>query len=358
MIRSFQCFATRRFVAGATTAALVASLSACGDQGPVAETDFTAVVDDTLEENAGGDDYCAAEAPYVVSTCEPQGPGIAADAACDMNGVWIAESRTLTVAVNEAVQQAGHTLFYYEIEQHGTDTLTTKLLRCGVRISDAGGSLETGIEMVTPVLWDAVMGKNRYGCLQGTYAMGDSACDGDFGILWLVRGLSPHFLDPSTDLEGLTQSDSADWPGTPGWEDWDEDGKPGITLTATGIANFDMHVGQRGWNHVHGTTEGSAGHFRMPVDWEQSQVILSTTPPDFPVPPQLQAPAPRPFEHYQIFHKLDEAMLKKLGELVDRAGDDLDAADRAICAQVRTWSPTWLAEAEPGSDPTASPVDP
>ncbi len=273
----------------------------------------------------------------VLPTCEAQGAGEPSSADCDMNGVWISTQRTQSIALGGAILQSEHMYFLWEVEQHGEDFLVTRGLRCGYRNVDQGSSLPTHVTVSEPAFWNGNTTHMSDTCRGGTFRSdGAGSCDFSLDRSTYVRGASPGFFNDMANALLPTVEQPAACGDEPGWEDWDEDGEPGVTLVVVGVASITMHVAQRGWTEATGSTDADSPHFAVPLDWDFEQQIIATTPRDMTIPPTENFATANVDDHQQAFHRLGDSELAVL--------DGLD--DLGQCELVREWAPILIPELE------------
>jgi hypothetical protein len=167
-------------------------------------------------------------------------------------------------------QQAIHTYAYYEITQQGDTFTVRKGLNCG---DDAVG---VGLFAVTAdfhTSWPSVVTRNSFTGRAGSSVANTGGCQVDFTQWYTVRGATvPYYLDPSRPLPTADQKATDTQPG---WEDWDQDGNPGITGTISGAANGKIFVAPRSWTVISGTVPDVASKFKAPLQWNQEQNVMS-----------------------------------------------------------------------------------
>jgi hypothetical protein len=290
-------------------------------------------------------------------SCEPPGtatcdadcqriPAVAPDPACDMTGHWAVEKVTVSAALG--IQATTYNHMYYHVVQDGT----------GFEIVD---SLDCGFFVQAPLVNVTLSGQTRDAlrCItnstgrRGTYVVNDGDCELSFDTAYSVRGLSPpeYWLDddwapvtmePSEPSLARPESPSCTCTtercdcddtgrydpvsGTPGWEDWDRDGMPGITLLP-GTSKWLVHLGD--WDRFQGTTnQGTAEdpleELQIGVEWWNHQVVIATT-----VGAIVADEAPDTTADHYI-------TLKRIAAPDRNAGIDADAnhPDRTVCQAV------------------------
>ncbi len=247
------------------------------------------------------------------------GPAVATSAMCDMNGRWLVASRVLAQALGQT--QASHNWFYYEIHQSGDELVVTRGLQCGfevVAVSSLGANVDSHLAWPSLLAHDSDTGR------AGSMKVAGSACQLDFEKRYTVRGATTaYYGDPATTMPTASQQAS----GTkPGWEDWDMDGHPGITLAVTGAAAGHLYCAQRDWNQWSGAVAASQTTFHIPVIWDAGQDALGYDPSGSSLVTEAASPATDPTQHNVWFVKLDATQA---------TGDDT-----AACAAVRALVPT------------------
>jgi hypothetical protein len=90
-----------------------------------------------------------------------------------------------------------------------------------------------------------------------------------------IRGATvAAYRDPSVALPKLDQEAAG---GAPGWEDWDEDGQPGVTLNISGLATGKLYAVTRNWTAYSGTFKDKAKLLTLSIDWGQDRSTLGYT---------------------------------------------------------------------------------
>jgi hypothetical protein len=249
--------------------------------------------------------------------------GVAASPDCDLNGRWLVAQRVLASALGQS--QASHNWFYYELRQDGTQVTVTKGLHCGyevVAISPLGANVDSHGD------WPAFLTHNSDAGRKGTAQESGGKCQISFEKRYTVRGATiPFYEDPNQTLPTAMQQASG---STPGWEDWDGDGNPGITLVVSGAATGSLYLSQRDWTQYSGTTALDATSFELPVTWNTTQAALGYT--GSPLITQSATPDSDATQHYVWFVRL--------------APGQATGTDTAICASVRSLVPTLAPSAD------------
>jgi hypothetical protein len=61
----------------------------------------------------------------------------------------------------------------------------------------------------------------------------------------------------------------------PGWEDWDEDGHPGITGVVSGVVSGKVFAAPRNWLSIGGEAPDVHTSFRLPVEWNAEPNVMA-----------------------------------------------------------------------------------
>lgn len=250
----------------------------------------------------------------------PQGEaGVALSSKCDMSGRWLVAQRVLADAIGQ--KQASHNWFYYEITQTGDAVLVTKGLHCGFEVVPVT-SLAANVD--SQPVWPSILLHDSDTGRQGTMSLTSSGCQLSIEKRYTVRGATVSFYsDPTQAMPTASQEASG---STPGWEDWDMDGNPGITFTVSeGGSNIgDLYCSQRDWNQFDGPVAYGATTFSVPVTWGSEQDALGYSGSSLVT--ESASPDTDASQHYAWFAKLTPTQA---------TGDD-----SAICAAVRSLVPT------------------
>lgn len=187
---------------------------------------------------------------------------------CDMTGRWVSTTHLATDALGQL--QFAHAFIYYEISQQGDNFTVTKGLLCG---DDAVGVGAFAVTVDFKSAWPAERMKVSYTGRTGTSTSAASGCMVSFAKWYTVRGATnPYYLDPSTTLP--TADDKAT-DTAPGWEDWDNDGNPGITGVLSGIVTGKIFVAPRQWTQPAGMVTDLTTPFTLPTMWDQQQNVMA-----------------------------------------------------------------------------------
>lgn len=194
-------------------------------------------------------------------------PPVAGDEPCDMRGRWLVTMHVVTDAIGQ--QQTIHSWAYYEIDRQGDAYTVSKGLVCG----DDGAA--NGLFAVTAdfrASWDTVMEKVKLAGRAVTGVPVGGGCDVRFAKWYTVKGATvPYYTDPSISLPGPDQPASG---STPGWEDWDGDGNPGISGILSGAVTGKVFTAPRQWTEFAGTVTDLDSTIRLSVNWNQEVNLL------------------------------------------------------------------------------------
>ncbi|HVZ30838.1 MAG TPA: hypothetical protein VG963_00345, partial [Polyangiaceae bacterium] len=175
-----------------------------------------------------------------------------------MRGAWLISQRT--VAQGLGVKQAGLWWYYYELEQNGSELTVKQGLVCGAKVIPVD-ILAAGVDW--DAAWPTMVEKNSHAGRRGTAASTASGCNVSFERAYNVLGATtPYYADASHPLPTIDQQASGD---TPGWEDWDNDGHPAVSLHVSGIVTGTRYTALRAWNEWSGTVSAGASSFQLPV---------------------------------------------------------------------------------------------
>ena len=282
--------------------------------------DALAPADTGVSSSSGGDDVSSEEA------------GTPTSPACNVNGRWLVAQRVLADALGQT--QASHNWFYYEINQNADQVTVTKGLHCGyevVGVSSLGASVNSQASWAAFLTHDSDTGR------KGTMEVTSSGCQLSGEKRYTVRGATVSFYsDPNQAMPTASQEASTDGGSTPGWEDWDNDGFPGITLTVSegGSPLGQLYCAQRDWNQFDGPVAASSTKFSVPVTWAPDQDALGYNMSMSSLVTQSSVPDSDASQHFVWLAKLDATQA---------TGDDT-----AICHAIRSLVPTLTPDALDG----------
>jgi hypothetical protein len=245
--------------------------------------------------------------------------GVPTSPSCDMNGRWLVAQRVLADAIGQ--KQASHNWFYYEIHQSADQVTVTKGLHCGyevVPITALGATVDSHLA------WPAILAHDSDTGRRGTMEVAASGCQLGIEKRYTVRGATVSFYsDPAQTMPTASQKAAG---SSPGWEDWDLDGNPGITLVVSeGGSNLgSLYCAQRDWNQFTGAVATSSTVFSVPVTWGSEQDALGYAGSQLVT--ESADPDSDPAQNFAWFARLGPTQA---------TGDDT-----AICAAVRSLIPT------------------
>ncbi len=157
---------------------------------------------------------------------------------------------------------------------------------------------------------------------KGTSQVSGDGCAVSFDKMTLVRGATvEHYRDLSVPLPAAADMASGD---TPGWEDWDGDDKPGISLYISGDIKGTMYAVTRTTVQASGTVASGSNAIRLPVIWNQSRSTLGID--GSPLLASDGGPDPDPAQAYVQLARL--------------TAEQAAGAPEAICTRMRELAPT------------------
>ncbi len=213
-----------------------------------------------------------------VQLAEQPGASVVVDAsapatrsACDLSGRWVITERFAVTAAG--ARQVSVNWLYAELTQVGDALTFSKSLHCG----DATVGLDVKVRMDDSASWPAFQKQMNYNGRKGTSVARGGGCDVNFDNAPLVHAMTTSaYAEQSVELPTLEQRASG---SVPGWEDWDEDGKPGLTMNVTGDAAGKLYTAFRTFTTATGSIAASATSFRLEQDWVQERVLYGFDPP-------------------------------------------------------------------------------
>ncbi|HVW28744.1 MAG TPA: hypothetical protein VHC69_25435 [Polyangiaceae bacterium] len=247
----------------------------------------------------------------------------ASDPNCDLSGRWLVTQRTVEEGLG--VQQALRQWMYFEFTQNGTQATVTRGLDCGwdvVPLSAIAGSADLH------KAWPKITANNPMAGRKGTIKTSSGGCSVSFAPYVSVYGATVSYYkdtshalpDPNTEASGAT----------PGWEDWDDDGNPGITYNLSGIASGQVFYSTRMTNTWSGTIDGTRSSFTIAdAPKHENDELGYNGSPLLTTQSQLSADASL---HFVQFARLDST---------EATGDDT-----ATCNAARTLATTLTPKAD------------
>lgn len=199
---------------------------------------------------------------------EPSGDSPGSAGACELSGPWLVTEHLATDALGQL--QYGHYYYYYEIAQSGEVFEVTRGTLCGndavgvglfaVTVSQAGGGAADR---------EHVNHAGRRGVSRQVAA----GCEIAFDKWYTARGVTlPFYEDPANPLPTV---DDPAVGGEPGWEDWDADGKPGLTGNLSGTVEGKVFVAPRYWTEPSGTVPSLMSPIKLSVRWNQEPNVIA-----------------------------------------------------------------------------------
>jgi hypothetical protein len=240
---------------------------------------------------------------------------------CDLSGRWIATEHQELDGLS--VLEAAHVWYYFELSQTGSSGTIAKGLDCGENVAaiSSAGANESDTKA-----WPAFQ-KKLAAALQGvtfTSTASGSECRISFKQFYTVIGATvPYYLDPSTTLPTASQQASG---STPGWEDWDNDGNPGITENSTGLVSGQLFLCARRSAIWSGTIATSASTFQLSDNWTDEADDLGYSPSTAGL---LEAQAGKYSDQ-----------TTQLVEFARLSATQATGDDDAICTAIRSLAPT------------------
>jgi hypothetical protein len=229
-------------------------------------------------------------------------PGVAPPGAgsCDLNGRWLIAQRVLATAIGQ--QQAAHSWFYYEIEQKGANLIVTRGLHCGFMVTKKT-SLAANVD--SSASWPMFLQKNSSTGRRGTSVKDGTGCRLLLDTEYVVRGATvATYSNPDQPLP--TRAQKADG-ATPGWEDWDGDDQPGISLkVSSSLASGTLYTVQRDWTRYQGNTSVDGPKFKVPIAYGGEQVPLGRSMGAPQAIESSSSPSSDPTQHFAWFARLED----------------------------------------------------
>jgi hypothetical protein len=266
----------------------------------------------------------ASPAPVSAPSASDLEVGVRADAGagCDLRGQWLITQHT--IASGLGVKQRAAWWFYYEIEQAGSDLTVTRGLVCGSQVFPVD-PLSASVEF--DASFPAMIANNSHAGRRGTATASGDGCSVSFERAIIVVGATtPFYASETNPLPTLDQPASDT---SPGWEDWDEDGNPAVTLHVSGLVEGERYTALRAFVEWSGTIPAGVATFRLPVsDWGQEESVLGVTAE---LLKETGVPDADRSGHFTQFARLQP--------------DQVQGDASAICAAVRQLAPTLTPDA-------------
>jgi hypothetical protein len=205
---------------------------------------------------------------------------------CDVTGAWIAELHTVSNSQLGGDQNTTN-WFYFEFTQEGERFTATKTLHCGFLVQ---GSVTVRLSEATLGALAAreFAGPNRGGTFKPSAS--GATCDFTFERQYNIRGANKERFLTDIWTVGMPGKELEEFPNLPttmegGMEDWENDGKPAISLNVTGLISGTRLVAQRDWNEHVGTVpqfsnDWGANDGRLTVKWDSQEAVSPETTPN------------------------------------------------------------------------------
>jgi hypothetical protein len=243
--------------------------------------------------DGGGEGPATPDAgPRDLPDARPPGAG-----PCDLSGSWLATERMVTSGLG--AEQIINAWFYLELEQTGSEVTVSQSVLCGSRVR---GLPPFPVSMDDTGAWPSYMQHPSYEGRRGSSKEAASGCAVAFEKAVTVRGATVDaYRDLSVPLPTLDQRASN---GTPGWEDWDDDGQPGLTIRVSGSASGTLYLVSRQWTAYAGAIAANADTFNLTLDWDQRRSTLALDGPQLLLTEVARAPDST--KHLVEFSRLSE----------------------------------------------------
>jgi hypothetical protein len=185
---------------------------------------------------------------------------------CNLTGKWLVTERFGMEGLG--AKQAAYNWFYVELAQSGNQLTYKKSLSCGANVTGIG----IPVIMDDSKAWPAYTRNPAYAGRKGTVDKVSNGCMVHIEKDAVVRGATvAHYRDTNVALPKLAEQATAD---KPGWEDWDEDGQPAVTLNITSLSSGKLMAVMRNWTEYSGVVTEGARLMSMRLDWGQSRSTL------------------------------------------------------------------------------------
>lgn len=171
--------------------------------------------------------------------------GAAADADCDMSGIWIGRQTTRSVALGAG--QFSNNWYYLEFGHDGQNVTVTKHYDCGIEVR---GTVKV---VITKETLEGLLPHNIQTGRKGKMYKDGQTCHFDMERFWSIRGADEARYAPSPRNSTMSIAQAATANAMPtkaapdGAEDWDADGKAGTAWQVTGIISGVRNSVQRDW---------------------------------------------------------------------------------------------------------------
>jgi hypothetical protein len=184
-----------------------------------------------------------------------------------LRGRWLVSQRFVAEAVGE--KQGSHSWFFLDVRHEGASITVQRGLHCGYNVTPItalGGKVDCS------AAWPSFLAKNSSTGRRGTFVKSGSVCHLKLEPEYTPRGVTlPHYRDPAYSLPTAAQPAQGN---VPGWEDWDGDGNPGVTLNVTGLASGKIYSAQRERTVYEGDVPLAAAKFKVLISVGTENVVL------------------------------------------------------------------------------------
>ena len=241
---------------------------------------------------------------------------------CDLSGSWLVTVHKVTDGLGNL--QTIHDYYFYELEQTGESLRVARSLKCG---SDVVGGGAFAITVSYDRAQAGVLKHVRHDGRTGSSTRAADGCQIEFAKQYSVGGATvPHYLDPANPLPTVDQQATA---AAPGWEDWDEDGKPGITGVLEGTITGEIYSAAREWASFSGKATDLGAPIKLAMRWDQEPNVLA-----FEGSPFIGSSAVRAADANLHFVQLARL-----------SADQVTGADLVMCQRLVELAPTLTPEA-------------
>jgi hypothetical protein len=305
-----------------TVAALITTLGACAP-----DTVDPAGVTPDAGPDAGltsADTGALPDGNFAPMTVGPPTGKPPRDPSCDLNGRWLVAQRELASALGQ--EQVAHNWFYFEVRHEDADVVLTRGLHCGFEVLKRS-ALSASVD--SSAAWPAFLARNSSTGRRGTFVKEGSGCRLTLQREYTVRGATvSHYSNPAIKLPSRTERAEGQ---TPGWEDWDNDGNPGISLVVTSaLAGGTLYTCQRDWTEYNGLTQVPP-KLKVAITYGAEQIPLGRSAGAPQVIESTSAPSSDSSQHYAWWHRLPDGAAT--------------GSDAEICAAVRSMKNQLVPEA-------------
>jgi hypothetical protein len=201
-----------------------------------------------------------------------------------MTGYWLAVTHIVATAIG--FNEISHFFFYYDLTQTGENIKVNHGYHCGIQVvKDPNNPGGMGDTVTTPKAGPSLLSRQDEGVAYGsnpartgTMGVSGNSCKFHFDKYYTVRGATlAYYMNPNNSMTNLgtnTDNSATEAMGcganfsnctTPGWEDWDGDGNPGITLAVAGTATGQIFAAQRDFSEFNGTVPMNANKFEVGI---------------------------------------------------------------------------------------------